>query len=334
MKTIFTLIFIITISNYINGQIPDHVPTNGLVAYWPFNSNTDDESDNNLNGTIYGSTELTNDRFGQMNSAYDFDYDNALFGQQNDEIYIPYDNILNVNNLTVSVWVYPRQYFWSGNSTHASTIIARWYVAPSEEVWGITFDSSSIRGKIVNPGGGVTNGSTEAVKNTPLTLNQWSHIVMTYDQVNIKLYVNGSLEATASHDDNPNFSTSGISIGERAQYNGYWYHTDGKIDDIGIWNRALTEQEVSELYNTLGVEDNALGDVSVYPNPVKESFRLEVNDTMTLQKMKIHSISGRLVDEIEDLSQPINVSSLKTGVYILRIESTSGKIMNKRIIKR
>lgn len=85
---------------------------------------------------------------------------------------------------------------------------------------------------------------------------------------------------------------------------------------------------------TLGIKDNALGDISVYPNPVKESFRLEVNDNMTLQKMMIYSIRGRLVDEIEDLSQPINVSPLKTGVYILRIESASGKIMNKRIIKR
>ena len=84
----------------------------------------------------------------------------------------------------------------------------------------------------------------------------------------------------------------------------------------------------------LGVQDNALGDVSVYPNPVKERFRLELNDNMTLQKIKIYSISGRLVNDIEDLSQPINVSSLKTGVYLLQIESASGKIMNKRIIKR
>ena len=42
---------------------------------------------------------------------------------------------------------------------------------------------------------------------------------------------------------------SGISIGESNQANGYWNHTNGKIDDIGIWDRALTEDEILNLYN-------------------------------------------------------------------------------------
>jgi hypothetical protein len=42
--------------------------------------------------------------------------------------------------------------------------------------------------------------------------------------------------------------TSGISIGESNQANGYWTYTDGKIDDIGIWNRALTGCEIRDLY--------------------------------------------------------------------------------------
>ena len=50
------------------GQVPSYVPTNGLVGYWPFNGNANDESGNGNNGTVNGAT-LTTDRFGNSNSA-------------------------------------------------------------------------------------------------------------------------------------------------------------------------------------------------------------------------------------------------------------------------
>jgi hypothetical protein len=53
-------------------QIPTYVPANGLVGWWPFNGNANDESGNGNNGTVNGAT-LTTDRFGNANSAYDFD---------------------------------------------------------------------------------------------------------------------------------------------------------------------------------------------------------------------------------------------------------------------
>ena len=49
-----------------------YLPTNGLVGYWPFNNNANDESGNGNNGTVNGAT-LTTDRFGSSNSAYLFD---------------------------------------------------------------------------------------------------------------------------------------------------------------------------------------------------------------------------------------------------------------------
>ena len=317
--------------------LPNNVPSNGLIGWWSFDGNANDSSGNNLDGNVIGSTELTNDRFGETNSAYDFDYANASFGQQNDEIQIPYDNLLDVNNITVSVWVYPRQYFWTGNNLNSSSsIIARWDVAPSEEVWGISFDSSSVKGLIVNPGGGVANGSTTAVENTPLTLNQWNHIVMTYDQVNIKLYVNGSLKATTPHNDDLNISTSGISIGERDQYNGYFYHTDGIIDDIGIWDRALSEQEVTNLYNetltTIELNDEAV--FEVYPNPTHNILNIKSDLNLDRLSFKIYDIKGSnvLSGYISDINTTINIEKLNSGIYILKIGEKTSK--HYKIIKK
>jgi len=53
-------------------QVPTYVPTNGLVSWWPFNANANDESGNGNNGTVNGAT-LTTDRFGVANKAYNFD---------------------------------------------------------------------------------------------------------------------------------------------------------------------------------------------------------------------------------------------------------------------
>ena len=231
--------------------VPSYVPTNGLVGWWPFNGNANDESGNGLNGNVTGAL-LTVDRNSQVNKAFDFDFASASFGQQNDEIYIPYNSQLNVNNITVSVWLNPRSYFWTGDAANPNSVILNrfqyTYSTPSGGAWGISFNQSSITASIVGPTG--TTGGASAVSNTPLTLNNWHHLVMTYNGANIKLYVDGILSATQSHTAAMNIAgNSGISIGESNQANGYWGHTDGKLDDIAIWNRALTQAEITTLYN-------------------------------------------------------------------------------------
>ena len=52
-------------------QVPNYVPTDGLVGWWPFNGNANDESGNGHDGVVNGAT-LTEDRFGSANAAFDF----------------------------------------------------------------------------------------------------------------------------------------------------------------------------------------------------------------------------------------------------------------------
>ena len=226
------------------------IPTNGLIAWYPFNGNANDLSGNNLNANVFGAT-LTTDRNNGVNKAYDFDVATASFGLQNDEIFVPYSSLMNVSNITVSVWFNPRSYFWSGNPGDAtSTIINRFqngYSTPNGQAWGITFNETSVTGFIVGSDG---TGGSSVVSNNALALNQWHHLVMTYNGSQIKLYVNGTLTSTQNYSGTMNISgNSGISIGESNQANGYWYHTDGKIDNVGIWNRALTDTEIQQLRN-------------------------------------------------------------------------------------
>lgn len=78
-------------------NVPSYVPTNGLVGWWPFNGNANDESGNGNNGTVNGAT-LTTDRFGQVGKAYSFDGVSAFINVLN-------STSLQFNNsLTISTW--------------------------------------------------------------------------------------------------------------------------------------------------------------------------------------------------------------------------------------
>ena len=79
-------------------QVPSYVPSNGLVGWWPFNGNANDESGNGNNGTVNGAT-LTTDRNGLTNSSYSFSSDN-----QNITINGLYQN--GISEYSVSGWFY------------------------------------------------------------------------------------------------------------------------------------------------------------------------------------------------------------------------------------
>ena len=85
-------------------QVPSYVPTNGLVGWWPFNGNANDESGNGNNGAVQNGVSLTSDRYGYSNTSFDFD-------GNDDQIYVNNSiSISPVQNVTVSSWIYPKSY--------------------------------------------------------------------------------------------------------------------------------------------------------------------------------------------------------------------------------
>ena len=97
MKRILSTLGITLLAIATMAQVPNYVPTNGLVGYWPFDGNAIDESGNGNDGAVIG-TVLTEDRFGNLNSAYTFGNGNY--------IQVPYISALdNINDITISLWV-------------------------------------------------------------------------------------------------------------------------------------------------------------------------------------------------------------------------------------
>lgn len=321
-------------------QVPSYVPANGLVGYWPFNGNANDESGNGNNGTVFGSTELTNDRFGQANSSYDFDLEQKRWGQRNNEIYVPYSSQFNSSNLTVSAWVYPRSYFDPANSNDKwSRFITRYqygYSNPNGQVWGLDFNHNQTRGFVLAQSSNTNQSNATVYSNSPLALNSWHHIVMTFDGSNLKLYIDNNLVAnTSTTIVMNNVGTSGFSLGVSNQANGWWYDTDAKIDDIGIWNRALTQQEITNLYNsvnsneclTMTINTGVLSTnpltysstVNIYPNPA--------NDQITIDFGNIDNVAGWSIKITNMLGQEVFNQLMNTQQYVVPLNSWTGKGM-------
>ncbi len=222
-----SLLFIALASSIFYAQVPSYIPTNGLVGWWPFNGNANDESGNGNNGTVNGAT-LTTDRYNSVSSAYYF---------SNNKIEIPHNSNLGFaqnQGFTVSVWAkkdvgVSTTHLMGKRPNGAQSF--NWHIAD----WvGTQFSSTSS----TNVFGAISNQSLSTVV--------WTHIVGTYESGLWKLYMDGILiNSSVSSFFYPDVNTP-LVIGNSGNWGGFY----GSLDDIGIWNRALTSTEISGLQNT------------------------------------------------------------------------------------
>ena len=93
MRLIVALLFA---TNLMAQNVPNYVPTNGLVGWWPFNGNANDESGNGDHGTVNGAS-LSTDRDGNLNNCYFFNKNEIKFDIKNN---------MFANNFSISGWIY------------------------------------------------------------------------------------------------------------------------------------------------------------------------------------------------------------------------------------
>ena len=234
-KLLFTaLLFIFTLNVF--SQVPNYVPTNGLVGYWPFNGNANDESGNGNNGTVNGAT-LTTDRFGNANSAYSFDGVNDFVDVGNSF----FNN--GWTNYSISCWIKATNLNTVGGNTIMNTIphggFALGYSYYSSNSF-YHFKTSS------NPGSAWDIFSHEYSNANNLNFNQFHNLTLTKEGLIYKYYVNGVLDKTMST------SIAPLSIFFALKFGAIDGNTDnfnGIIDDISIYNRALTPAEINQIYS-------------------------------------------------------------------------------------
>lgn len=251
-KNIQLLLFMLVFVKITVAQLPNYVPTNGLVAFWPFNGNANDVSGNGINGTVNGPT-LTTDRFGNLNNAYSF-----VGTTTNSDIITGNCSTFPSGNSprSVSVW------YKGINVSNTYQQLLGYGGQNCGESFIINFNNPQI--PISSNGKYEIQGHCQAFRqhnNSPTPLNNvWNQIVVTYDGSVFRFYNNGILVNTSSATTLNVVTTSKIfCFGKQTNPSGTApYFLDGvpgfngSIDDIGIWNRALTQQEITNLYIACG----------------------------------------------------------------------------------
>ena len=223
-------------------QVPSYARTNGLVGYWPFNGNANDESGNGNNGTVNGAT-LTTDRFGVPNKAYSFD---------------GVDDYILVNNLNISSsWAIS---FWF-ESTDTNLFTQQYLIGNGNNNYscGIAIsgnNSPAISGKSIFSYDGFT--PLQNIVDGGLYSNLFNyHVVVVSQGGDQSIYVNSNLINSNQLDQ---IIINSCAFGKRLDNLFYFL---GKLDDIGIWNRALNDCEIADLYNSQ--INSVAGSIAVSP---------------------------------------------------------------------
>jgi hypothetical protein len=301
----------------------------GLVAYYPFNGNTDDESGNGNNCTAYGGATLTPDRFGNINRAY-------RFQNSGDKLRSVVGQILSCTTLSISAWFYR-----TDDGTENPRIVAVGPNASHIQYYSLIIDRNNDTklGFYCTDGISALTITPYPTSDSSINSGSWYHGVVVYDGTSVKFFVNDVLDKTVSVSGNLQLFTSAVlQIGSSDdgldQFLGY-------IDDIRIYNRPLTDIEIQQLYHEggwVGISSNSSPacNIKLYPNPATDKINMIFEQTMPVQKssISIYTTQGQLIlqQPIHQAKTEIDIRSLAKGVYILKVENSIGGAV-KKIIK-
>ncbi len=235
------------VCNELEVALPVNLPANGLVAWYPFNGNANDESGNGNHGVVNGAT-LTADRSGNGNSAY-------LFNGINNNIVSTPDLPASNSPRTISLWT-------KTNSSSAGLMSAAAYGSGAGGYVIFPAFILNSNGKYYFESG---SSSNQLFSESSVSDNNWHQITLTYSGQNtpVRMYVDGVLNASSVNLDLIT-ENSPFVIGS-ASWADLWF--SGIIDDIAIYNRALTQEEITALYSGTSSNNNGGGSGSTAGTP-------------------------------------------------------------------
>jgi hypothetical protein len=220
-------------------QIPSYVPTDGLVGWWPFNGNANDESGNGNDGVVNGAT-LTVDRFGEANMAYSFDgnsninVSNAFFNNGSlDYSLVFWVNLNAINSTNTFINTIPHCGFALGYSYLGNN---KFYHYKGPDPYNPNNTTPMSCWSIFN---------RDLFNSDYFFLGEWIQISIVKISDDYYYYLNGELDKISSATLSPIDANCSLIFG--AIHNGSEGMT-GRLDDIAIYNRALTPQEIQNLY--------------------------------------------------------------------------------------
>jgi len=331
MKTLRLILFLF-VSLSISAQSVE-----GLVAHYPFNGDATDASPFENHATIEGAT-LSTDRFGNPDSAYEFN------GEDSRMIVLDDPSLHLEGDFTLVAYLMPytvkdNVIFRKGTS-HTSLNTFPAYGLSLSGTGHYVFENGTTEdlGFIATQLNGLVN---------PYVLNEWVRVIARREGNSLFFSTNefdaedpngggGFTQYFGSVDGNAAYDGSPLLIGSRTGQASNTFH--GKIDDIKIYNRYLTLEEVTGLNFTddpIGIEDNIDAGLSIYPNPLggQDNLNVEAGVFYANSVASLYTLNGRLLfsQGLQDGKTTLDTSDLDPGIYFIVVGSGKGKSTQKII---
>jgi Concanavalin A-like lectin/glucanases superfamily len=217
----------------------------GLVGHWSFDEGNGnvvyDYSGNDNDGTIYGAKWVD----GISGKALEFD-------GRDDYVEVPDDDSLDITTgITIDVWIKPGTQIDHANivdKCHTSTDNTGWVLEYTGNILGHTTTD-----RVYFWSGNGSSYSHSNTKDMPITTtflndNSWHNVVGTYDGTTARIYVDGVEEdSSTSISGDIKITSHNLNIGRWGYIPSRYFN--GTIDEVYIFNRAIDESEVGQLYN-------------------------------------------------------------------------------------
>ncbi|NOU47432.1 MAG: T9SS type A sorting domain-containing protein [Bacteroidales bacterium] len=294
--------------NYLYSDNPS-LTNHGLLAHYPFSGNANDSTGHGHDGVVFGNPTITTDRFGNLNSAYEFD---------GVDDYIDTYSTFDYDRRSVSAWINPYDIIGSGGSGDNTLV----HVALTQDDYNLRYGlfRIDIDNEKLKLWAGGAYGTFEF---QPINVNNWYHIVLVRNEDTTRYYVNGEFLGNRLSDSigssfHPN---NNLIIGAgRSTFDQFF---KGKIDDIRIYSKALNSCEIDQLYNegiVTKVETSVEAEsIRIYPNPFTKKLTVQNGTGMELT-IEIFDNSGRLIksQSVNGQNSEIILDRLHSGIYLLK----------------
>lgn len=174
------------------------------------------------------------------------------------------------------------------------------------------------------------------VDSDPVPTGEWMHIAATYDGDTSYLYINGNLVGQAALSVPLFPSAQPFTVGAQADVPANVF--PGVMDDILVYNRPVSAQEIMEIMTVLSIEDISAfsKNIMLFPNPVDESFTFNYDlSEGTLVSYTITDLKGSVLfsSEINEVTESVAIGHLSSGIYLINFKTIDGVIVSKRIVK-
>ena len=222
--------------------------TNGLVGHWTFdgrnmaNGVAADISGNGNNCNLKNIATSTFYASGKLGQAVNFDATDDYIDCGN-----PSSLQITGNTITLSAWIHTPETV----PANGDRLIVKEMSGNNDPyVAYVLYRNNSTATFWFGVSTGVAGSFNQVGNTTALVANQWYHVVGVYNGTDLRLYLNGALDSTpVAETDNIGSTAESVVLGADTAPNPDVEHLNGKLDDVRVYNRALSASEVSSLYN-------------------------------------------------------------------------------------